>query len=92
LADVLKRAQSLDKKALRKALAETDLDTIGGHVKFAENNSAVTPSGGMQWVKGKEFPFKYNLVSKGNFARLPTEGKLQPLSAFHHPEESLFHS
>jgi branched-chain amino acid transport system substrate-binding protein len=83
LADVLKRAQSLDREALRKALAETDLDTIGGHVKFEKNNSAVTPSGAMQWVKGKKFPFKYNLVAKGNFASLPTEAKLQPLSAFH---------
>ncbi len=76
VADVFRRAQTIDKETLRKAIADTNLDTIGGHIKFNEKNVAVTPVGLIQWVKGKKFPFDSRIVSKGNFRNVVTQGKL----------------
>ncbi len=76
VADVLKRAQTFDKEALRKAFAATDLATIQGHTKFNEKNVSITPSGGLQWVKGKKFPFDPVLVASGNYKMLPKDGKM----------------
>jgi len=76
IADVLKRAQTLDKEALRKAFAATDLPTIQGHTKFNDKNICITPSGGLQWVKGKKFPFDCVLVANGNYKTLPKEAKM----------------
>jgi branched-chain amino acid transport system substrate-binding protein len=76
IADVLKRAQTLDKEALRKAFAATDLATIQGHTKFNDKNICITPSGGLQWVKGKKFPFDCVLVANGNYKTLPKEAKM----------------
>ena len=76
LADVLKRAQTLDKETLRKAFAATDLNTMAGYIKFTEKNIAIVPSGGLQWIKGKKFPFHPVLVSNGNYKTLPKEAKM----------------
>ena len=76
VADALKRAQTLDKETLRKALAATNLDTMQGHTKFNDKNVCITPSGGFQWVKGKKYPFDCVLVANGNYKMLPKEGKL----------------
>ncbi len=75
VADALRRAQTLDKETLRKALADTDLETLQGPTKFTKENIAVTPSGCLQWVKGKKFAFEAVLVSNGNYKNLPLEGK-----------------
>ncbi len=75
LADVLRRAQALDRETLRKSIAETDLDTIGGHVKFNKDNICVVPSGCLQWVKGKKFKYDAVLVSGGKYKELPIERK-----------------
>jgi len=76
VADALKRAQTLDKETLRKALAATNLNTMQGYTKFNEKNIAIVPSGGLQWVKGKKFPFDPVLVSNGNYKALPKEAKM----------------
>jgi branched-chain amino acid transport system substrate-binding protein len=76
VADVLKRAQTLDKETLRKAFAATNLNTIQGPTKFNDKNIAITPSGGLQWIKGKKFPFHCLLVANGNYKMLPTDAKL----------------
>jgi branched-chain amino acid transport system substrate-binding protein len=76
VADVLRRAQTLDKEALRKAMVETSLNTIVGHVKFNKDNVAVLPSGAQQWQKGKKWPVDAILVANGNYKILPVEGKL----------------
>jgi len=52
-ADVLKRAQSLDKNKIREAISKTDLHTIVGHIKYNDQNYSETPCVGAQWVKGK---------------------------------------
>jgi branched-chain amino acid transport system substrate-binding protein len=76
VADVLKRAQTLDKESLRQAFAATNLNTIQGQIKFTEKNIAIVPSGGLQWIKGKKFPFHPVLVSNGNYKMLPKEAKM----------------
>jgi branched-chain amino acid transport system substrate-binding protein len=76
VADVLKRAQTLDKETLRKAFAATNLNTLQGPTKFNEKNVAITPSGGLQWVKGKKFPYDCMLVANGNYKMLPTDAKM----------------
>jgi branched-chain amino acid transport system substrate-binding protein len=76
VADVLKRAQTLDKETVRKAFAATNLGTIQGQIKFNEKNISVVASGGLQWIKGKKFPFDPVLVSNGNYKMLPKEAKM----------------
>jgi len=79
VADVFRRAQSIDKETIRKALADTDLDTIGGHIKFSDKNIAVTPSGLIQWVKGKKFKFDCKIVASGNYKIIKPQGRLMTL-------------
>ncbi|HUT72937.1 MAG TPA: ABC transporter substrate-binding protein [Desulfatiglandales bacterium] len=76
LADALRRAQTLDKETIRKALADTELETLQGPTKFTKDNIAVTPSGCLQWVKGKKYPFEAVLVSNGNYNNLPVQAKM----------------
>lgn len=75
LADALKRAQTLDKEILRKAIAATDMETLQGHTKFTKDNVSVQATGCLQWVKGNKFPFDAVLVSNGNYKILPIERK-----------------
>jgi branched-chain amino acid transport system substrate-binding protein len=76
LADVLRRAGSIDKETIRKALADTNLETIGGPITFSDKNIAITPVGLIQWVKGERFPFESKLVSGGNYPNIKPQGKL----------------
>ena len=80
LADVLKRAKTLDKEKLRNAFANTKLETIMGHVAFDENNVTTYPAGGQQWIKGKKFKYDSRLVSAGSYKQiLKPEGTLLSL-------------
>jgi len=83
VADVFRRAQSIDKEVLRKALADTDLDTICGHVKFNDKNVSVMPSGLIQWVKGSQYPFDCKIVANGNYKVIKTQSKLLTLQEIH---------
>jgi branched-chain amino acid transport system substrate-binding protein len=76
VADVLKRAQTLGKETVQKAFAATNLNTIQGAIKFNEKNISIVPSGGLQWIKGKKFPFHPVLVSNGSYKMLPKEAKM----------------
>ncbi|MFN6979121.1 MAG: ABC transporter substrate-binding protein, partial [Gemmobacter sp.] len=51
LFDALQRAGSKDRAALIAALAETDLVTVTGRVKFNDQNYSVAPLGGAQWQR-----------------------------------------
>ena len=44
LFDAIKRAGSTDKQKVRDALAATNLDTVGGRVKFEKNGQADIPT------------------------------------------------
>jgi branched-chain amino acid transport system substrate-binding protein len=78
-ADVLNRAQTLDKETLRKAIATTDLDTIVGHIKYNDQNYARLPLVAGQWVKGQKFPWDLEIRYNGSHKNIPTQGKLLPI-------------
>jgi branched-chain amino acid transport system substrate-binding protein len=75
LADVLRRAQTLDNEAIRKAYLDTNLDTLAGPIKFTEKNVATTPSGCLQWIKGKKYAYDAVVVANGNYKMLPVQTK-----------------
>jgi branched-chain amino acid transport system substrate-binding protein len=75
-ADALKRAGSLDKKKMRQALAETDLDTIVGHIKFNEKNYSLTPLVGGQWAKGTKWPWDLQITYNRENPKIPTTAKM----------------
>jgi len=75
--DVFTRAKTLDKEKVRQALAETDLDTAYGRIKYDERNISVVPVVTSQWKKGTKFPYEKNIVSNTNFPEIPlSEEKL----------------
>ena len=51
LYDILRRAGTLKLAALNAAAAETELDTIVGHVAFNEDHVSVMPCVAGQWVR-----------------------------------------
>jgi branched-chain amino acid transport system substrate-binding protein len=87
--DVFKRTpQAGDAKATVKAIAETNLDTVVGHLQwnganlppFAQKNVAKTPLVGGQWrLKGGN---KYEIVITDNktFPAIPVGGKMEPIA------------
>jgi branched-chain amino acid transport system substrate-binding protein len=81
--DVLKRTQDLSKpESIRDALKATNLDTIIGHVNFADGpfpNCALTPLVIGQWRKGTKYPFDLIVVDNTNFKKIPTGGDPFPI-------------
>ncbi|MGF9798575.1 ABC transporter substrate-binding protein [Brevibacillus agri] len=57
IADVFKRAKSLDREGVKEALETTDMDTVFGHVKFEDFDGYKNQNRGMtdisQWIGGK---------------------------------------
>ncbi|MBW1772375.1 MAG: ABC transporter substrate-binding protein [Deltaproteobacteria bacterium] len=76
-ADALKRAQTLDKEKLRDAISVTDLNTIVGPIKYNDKHFAETPLVGGQWVKGKKWPWKYEIITNKNHPEIPITAKMQ---------------
>ena len=78
MADALKRAKTLDKEKVRQAMAATNMPTtVQGPIKIKSDNTAVMPSGGIQWGKGTKWPFDQLLVANGNFPELPLDCKMK---------------
>lgn len=75
-ADALKRAGSLNKKKIRESLAQTDLNTIVGPIKFNKQNYAITPVVGGQWIKGKKWPWDLQITYDKESPSIPTTGKM----------------
>jgi branched-chain amino acid transport system substrate-binding protein len=61
LFDAIQRAGTTDRAAVLKALAETNLDTVVGTVKFNAQQFSVQPLGGAQW---RMDPVKKKLVKE----------------------------
>lgn len=78
-ADALGRAQTLDKQAVRAAIAATSLDTIVGPIKYNQQNYARTPMVSGQWVKGKKFPWDLRICYNETAKMVPTQGTLLPI-------------
>ena len=75
--DVLKRAGSLDKDKIHKAIEETDLDTMVGHVKFNDKHYSETPLAGAQWVRGTKFKWKEEIVYNAQHPEIPKTAEIQ---------------
>lgn len=77
--DALRRAQTLDKEKLRKAIEDTDLDTVIGHIRFNQDHYCETPLVGGQWRKGDSWPWELKIISNDNHPEIRrTEEMLFP--------------
>ncbi len=77
--DVMNRAKSFDKNKIRKALADTNMNSIVGPVKYNDKNHSPTPLVGGQWVKGDKWPFELKIVYNKTAPNIPLTGKLAPM-------------
>ena len=64
LKDAFERANSLDKEKLRDAIAETDLSTFYGQIRFSENGNNIAKPMVMRQIQNG----KYNVVAPSEFA------------------------
>ncbi|MGD0235017.1 MAG: ABC transporter substrate-binding protein [Syntrophorhabdales bacterium] len=74
--DALRRAGTLDKDKVREALAQTNLTTIVGPLKFNNQNFSRTPMVGGQWVKGKKWPWELEIVENNQYPEIKKTAKL----------------
>jgi branched-chain amino acid transport system substrate-binding protein len=79
VADVLKRAQTLDKAKIRDAIAATNMNTMVGPIKYNDKNYAKTPLVGGQWVKGKKWPWEMVITYNKLYPQIPAAGKTVPI-------------
>ena len=83
VADVLKRAGTLDKETLRLATEEMNLDTIIGPIKFDEQHVCETPLVNGQWVKSDKWPYEVEIVYNKQHPEIPvTADLIFPLPKF----------
>jgi branched-chain amino acid transport system substrate-binding protein len=71
--DALKRAQSLDREALRQAIAATDLDTMVGHIKYNQQNFCETTLVAGQWQRGENYPWEIRIISNKMAPEIPLD-------------------
>lgn len=69
--DVFTRAKSVDREKVRKALSETNLDTVYGHIQYDERNISEMPVVQSQWLKGKDGKWGKVVVANGAFKDIP---------------------
>ncbi|MBN1848494.1 MAG: hypothetical protein JW932_07905 [Deltaproteobacteria bacterium] len=74
--NVLRRAETLDKEVLRKAIADTHMDTMVGHIQYNSENYCRTPLVGGQRVKGDQFPWDVKIVENRQHPYIPMTGKI----------------
>lgn len=75
-ADVLRRAGSIDKETLRRAIADTSMSTIVGPITYNSENYSRTPLVGGQWVKGTKFPWELKIVYNKEHPYIPLTGTM----------------
>lgn len=75
--DAITRAASLDNTALRDAIAETDLDTIFGHVKFESDHGWRSSLTGGQWVMTPDGDLELVVIDNSLFPDIPTTGEMK---------------
>ncbi|MBU1277120.1 MAG: ABC transporter substrate-binding protein [Proteobacteria bacterium] len=80
VADAFTRARSVNKEKVRNALAQTDLNTIVGPVKYNKQNWSPTPLVGAQWVKGKKWPWVQEIVYNKPAPMIPVGAKQRPMN------------
>jgi branched-chain amino acid transport system substrate-binding protein len=87
--DVFKRtAQAGDAKATVKAIADTNLDTVVGHLQwnganlppFGQKNVAKTPLVGGQWRLKDGNKYEIVITDNKTFPAIPAGGKMEPIA------------
>lgn len=76
VADVLKRAGTLDKTKIRDAIGQTQMDTMVGPIKYNEEHYSETPLVGGQWVKGKNWPWEIQIVNNKQSPHIAKTGDM----------------
>lgn len=79
LYDILSRAGSLELDAVNQAAADTDLDTIIGHVAFNEEHIAVMSCVAGQWVLGEGGTFRQEIVGNYLIPSIATTADVIPI-------------
>lgn len=74
--DVIKRAQSVDKKAILKAISETDVETLIGRIKYNKDHYCLTPIVTGQWVKGEKWPYEAVIINNAQFPIIPITAEM----------------
>lgn len=78
--DVLQRTEDIDDpSAIVAAIQETDLDTIVGHISWADGpvpNVAKTPLVGGQWQSGGDWPLDLVITNNSQFMDIELGGEL----------------
>jgi branched-chain amino acid transport system substrate-binding protein len=72
VADVLKRAGSLDKTKLRDTIAATNIDTVMGHIQYKADHTAELPITAGQWQKGKDYAWELQIVNAKQYPEIKT--------------------
>lgn len=78
--DALRRAESIDKETLRKAIADTAMSSIVGPIKYNMEHYSRTPLVGGQWVKGTKWPWELKLVYNDEHPYIPLTGSMFPMT------------
>lgn len=79
LADILRRAGSMDLDAINAAAAETDLDTVVGHVAFDRNHVSVMGCVAGQWVLQPDGSFRQEIVGNYLLPQVPVTAPVREL-------------
>ena len=66
-------------EVLRRAIADTNMDTIVGPINYNNENYCRTPLVGGQWVKGDKYPWKINIVYNKQHPGIPTNGTFKAI-------------
>ncbi|MEW6348612.1 MAG: ABC transporter substrate-binding protein [Thermodesulfobacteriota bacterium] len=74
--DAIRRARSLDKQKIREALAQTNLDTTVGRIKFDVNHCSETPLVGGQWAKGAKWPWELGISYNERHPEIPKTAQM----------------
>ena len=77
--DALTRAGTLDKPAIRDAIAATDIETVIGPVKYNDEHYSLSPLTGGQWVVDSTGTLQLNIVDNSLAPEIPLTGELQLL-------------
>lgn len=78
--DAIKRAGTLDKKSLLKAIAETNLNTVVGNIHYNNQHYSLTPLLGGQWTKGTTYPWEIDIVENSAIPKVEKAGSLKIIS------------
>lgn len=75
--DILTRAASLDKEAIRQAMDETDMVTLVGPIKFNDENHCPTPVVGGQWQTNENGDLELKIITNKGFSEIGITGTME---------------